>query len=78
MRAKKFGVTDFSSDAKKLVRAERFGKSNDSSNSLSNKTTVVCILIFFFIVIFHIYNFRHQVWMYLNKEQKGLEGLYHQ
>lgn len=43
MRAKKFGVTAFSSDAKKLVRAERFGLSN-SSNTVSTGNTVVCYL----------------------------------
>lgn len=41
MRAKKFGVTVLSSDAKKLVRAERFGmNSNSSSTGLSGNTVV--------------------------------------
>lgn len=34
MRAKKFGVDAFNSDAKKLVRAERFGLKNSSMNSI--------------------------------------------
>lgn len=33
MRAKKFGVTDLSSDAKKLVRAERFSAKDNFSPS---------------------------------------------
>lgn len=49
MRAKKFGVTDLSSDAKKIVRAERFGTKNSvSSESKSSKITVVNKNYFFF------------------------------
>lgn len=37
MRAKKFGVTNLSDDAKKLARAERFGKSTGgNTNSASS------------------------------------------
>lgn len=35
MRAKKFGVTDLSPDAKKLVRAERFGAKDNSSSVIT-------------------------------------------
>lgn len=45
MRAKKFGVTAFSDDAKKLVRAERFGISNSSSSIGSGKTVSNRLLI---------------------------------
>lgn len=45
MRAKKFGVTAFSTDAKKLVRAERFGMGN-ASNTISTGNTVVSFYIF--------------------------------
>lgn len=52
MRAKKFGVTDLSSDAKKIVRAERFGtKNSNSSDSVSNKITVVGTVYFLLITI---------------------------
>lgn len=44
MRAKKFGVTVLSSDAKKLVRAERFG-TNSPSSTVSSGNTVVCTFI---------------------------------
>lgn len=64
MRAKKFGVTDLSSDAKKIVRAERFGtKNSSSSDTISNKITVVII---YFLIDNNskIYSFRHPVLMY--------------
>lgn len=44
MRAKKFGVTAISSDAKKLVRAERFGLSNNSLNTFSSGNSGVSTL----------------------------------
>lgn len=44
MRAKKFGVSTVSADAKKLVRAERFGLDNGSSSKLS--TSVVNIIVY--------------------------------
>lgn len=75
MRAKKFGVTDLSPDAKKLVRAERFGMKDNSSSVLSPvKTSVVSIYILKSHSNFSNTFFRQPtILTYLNKEQSDLE-----
>lgn len=40
MRAKKFGVSAFSVDAKRAVRAERFGTNSTSSSSIKSEKIV--------------------------------------
>lgn len=78
MRAKKFGVTDLSSDAKKLVRAERFGaKDNFSSSPVLVPIKSPGVNIYFIHYSNKTIFFRHPtILMYLNKGQKDLEVQY--